>query len=379
VSGNIFLIQHDGQLVPMTEQPYDSEDLLQRLLAEYPDILAGDQMNRAAPRQWLLVAREVAVPDEEGGAGRWSLEHLFLDQDAIPTLVEVKRSTDTRIRREVVGQLLDYAANAVVYWPPAAIRAQFEASCARMGRDAEAVLQTFLGTDSDAEGFWQECTRNLQAGRVRLVFVADQIPVELQRIVEFLNAQMNPAEVLAVEVRQYAGQALRTLVPRVVGQTAAAQQRKEAPSRSTRTWDEASFLGDLELRQGRDVVAVARALLAWATQAQLRTVWGRGNQDGSFFPMLDHGGGGGRLFSVWTYGRVEVQFQYLQATPPFESEALRLELRERLNAIPGVVIPPDGIARRPSLPLATLIDAASLARFLQTFDWVLAQVREDEP
>jgi hypothetical protein len=35
----------------------------------------------------------------------------------VPTLVEVKRSDDTRIRREVVGQMLDYAANGVVYWP----------------------------------------------------------------------------------------------------------------------------------------------------------------------------------------------------------------------------------------------------------------------
>jgi len=42
-----------------------------------------------------------------------------LDQDAIPTIVEVKRSTDTRIRREVVGQMLGYAANAVVYCPGA--------------------------------------------------------------------------------------------------------------------------------------------------------------------------------------------------------------------------------------------------------------------
>jgi hypothetical protein len=33
------------------------------------------------------------------------------DQNAVPTLVEVKRSSDTRIRREVVGQMLDYAAN----------------------------------------------------------------------------------------------------------------------------------------------------------------------------------------------------------------------------------------------------------------------------
>jgi hypothetical protein len=64
-----------------------------------------------------LIDRESAVPDTEEGPGRWSVDHLFLDQDCVPTLVEVKRSSDTRIRREVVGQLIDYAANAVVYWP----------------------------------------------------------------------------------------------------------------------------------------------------------------------------------------------------------------------------------------------------------------------
>jgi hypothetical protein len=30
------------------------------------------------------------------GGGRWSVDHLFLDQDAVPTIVEVKRSTDPR-------------------------------------------------------------------------------------------------------------------------------------------------------------------------------------------------------------------------------------------------------------------------------------------
>ncbi len=45
-------------------------------------------------------------------------------------------------------------------------------------------------------------------------------------MVEFLNAQMDPAEVLALEIKQYIGQGLKTLVPRVVGQTAEAQRRK---------------------------------------------------------------------------------------------------------------------------------------------------------
>ncbi len=44
-------------------------------------------------------------------------DHLFLDQDGIPTIVETKRSSDNRLRREVMAQMLDYASNALIYLP----------------------------------------------------------------------------------------------------------------------------------------------------------------------------------------------------------------------------------------------------------------------
>ena len=43
VSGGIFLLSGD-KLVEMREQAYDSEDLLQALLAKYSNLLAGDQL-----------------------------------------------------------------------------------------------------------------------------------------------------------------------------------------------------------------------------------------------------------------------------------------------------------------------------------------------
>jgi hypothetical protein len=42
MSGGIYLVQGDGQLVEMIEQDYASEDRLQELLAKYPNLLAGD-------------------------------------------------------------------------------------------------------------------------------------------------------------------------------------------------------------------------------------------------------------------------------------------------------------------------------------------------
>ena len=111
-----FVIMKDGSLVEMQQRDYDSEDVLQKLLAEYPNLLAGNLVNETEPRKWLLVSREYGVPDSEYSGIRWSIDHLFLDQYGVPTLVEVKKSSNTQIRRELVGQMLEYAANATQYW-----------------------------------------------------------------------------------------------------------------------------------------------------------------------------------------------------------------------------------------------------------------------
>lgn len=113
----VFIIKGDKELIEMSEEQYESENFLQDLLENYPQLLAGKQINESDPRRWLLISREAGLPAEEGGGNRWAIDHLFLDQDGTPTIVEVKRSSDTRIRREVVGQMMDYASNAVVYRP----------------------------------------------------------------------------------------------------------------------------------------------------------------------------------------------------------------------------------------------------------------------
>jgi hypothetical protein len=371
MSGGMFLIDNDGRLVEMNEEAYDSEDLLQGLLAQYPNLLAGVQVSTLDPRRWLLISRERGLPSEEGSGNRWSVDHLFLDQDAVPTIVEVKRSTDTRIRREVVGQMLDYAANAVVYWPVEAIRAEFEAN----QENPQLVMADFLSdADTDEEEFWQKAKTNLQAGKVRLVFVADEIPTELRRVIEFLNQQMDPAEVLALEIKQYIGGTLRTLVPRIVGQTVEAQQKKSGVPRESRQWNEPSFFEDLRARRGPDEAQVARDILEWAQTNLPRFTWGTGKQHGSFIPVLDHKGMSYYPVAIYTYGRVEIQFQHMIARP-FDDESKRLALLRRLIEIEGVDIPAGKITKRPSIPLSALRSAAALKQFFQAFDWYVQEVK----
>ena len=101
-------------------------------------------MDVGRPRRWLPVTREAPVPGDEDASFHWSIDHLFLDQEGIPTLVEVKRSTDTRIRREVVGQMLDYAANAALYVPVERMKELLERRCAKEGKRRR--RRAFVGT-----------------------------------------------------------------------------------------------------------------------------------------------------------------------------------------------------------------------------------------
>ena len=201
----VFVLNDKNTLVSLEAAHFASEDDFQVLLAKFPELLAGDQIDPSNPRRWVLVKREVAVPSEENGGGRWSLDHLFLDQDGVPTLVEVKRQTDTRIRREVVGQMLDYAANCVVYWPVDNLKVDFEATCQGNGTTPAEALSALLGPEPDIEDFWLRVKTNLAASRIRLLFVSDAIPSELRRIIEFLNNNMDPTEVLGLELRQFQG------------------------------------------------------------------------------------------------------------------------------------------------------------------------------
>jgi hypothetical protein len=189
--------------------------------------------------------------------------------------------------------------------------------------------------------------------------VADEIPTELRRVVEFLNTQMDPAEVLAVEIRQYVGQGLKSLVPRVIGQTAEAHQRKTGAVLPGKQWDEASFLQELTSRKGPEQAVVAKKILEWATSRATYVWWGRGSRSGSFVPGITHNEIDHQMFAVFTYGNVEIYFQWYQHKAPFDSETKRRDLLNRLNAIPGVSIPENGITRRPSIPLSALANPSA--------------------
>jgi len=316
VADPIYLIKADGKPVRMESRSYDSEDEFQGLLEKYPELLAGEQVDRAAPRRWLLVGREIGVAECEDGEQRWSLDHLFVDQDGIPTLVEVKRQSDPRLRREVVGQVLDYASHAR-FWTGAFLNSRFEETCQKLGVSPADRLEQFLAeSDLEPAAFWQKVQSKLHIGEMRLVFFADRVPPELQRIVEFLNEGMTRTEVLAIEVFRYQAEGFTTHIPRVIGVTAEAQDAKSTSRQPAKQWDEATFFEAAKTLPPAAQAAI-RAVLDTARAAELTIRWGKGSTNGSFNIVLPDPCGRA-MFTLLTNGKLWLNMIWMTDSPQAE-------------------------------------------------------------
>jgi transposase InsO family protein len=110
---NVYVVKDDFRSERMTEVLCKDESKeLQTLLRNNFNLLPGDQIEPDSPCRWMLIKREMPVPDPYTAVNRWNIDFLFVDQNATPTFVECKRYLDTRSRREVIGQVFEYVANA---------------------------------------------------------------------------------------------------------------------------------------------------------------------------------------------------------------------------------------------------------------------------
>jgi hypothetical protein len=248
--------------------------------------MPGDQIRPEDPRRWLLVKREMPVPDPSSGENRWSIDHFFVDQSGIPTFVECKRFLDTRSRREVVGQMLDYAANGHFYWDKSLIRDYAERRAKERGIElSDAIAALEPETDSIDE-FFEILENNLREGQVRLIFFMEEAPQELKSVVDFLNKQMERSEVLIVEAKQFEKEGIRVVSPALFGYTEESRRVKrtvKVTSTGTRNkWDEKSFFEKVRNDQPEHVVEACREMLAFGNKESTDVRWGTGKVDGSF-------------------------------------------------------------------------------------------------
>jgi hypothetical protein len=233
----IYLMDENARTVPLKRVRCKNEDReLQQLLESNLDLLPGEQIDPEAPRRWLLIKREMPVTDPGSGTARWSIDFFLTDQYGMPTLVECKRCDDNRSRREVVAQMLEYAANGHHYWTASEMRSFAETSAGGADALREQLNLIRENDEVSVEQFFSNVEQNLREAKMRLVFFLEESPNELRSLVDFMNRQLKDTEVLLVEARQYQQGDSRIVVPWLFGFTEEARvAKRESRAETIRT------------------------------------------------------------------------------------------------------------------------------------------------
>lgn len=321
---------------------------LQRILAQNPDLLPGDQISPEDPRRWLIIDGEMPVPDPASGGDRWKIDLLFVDQSAIPTFIECKRFEDTRARREIVGQMIEYAANGQYYWEEADLAERASRNAEADGGDLTEALRALAPDDDLSVGeFFERVQMNLREGQIRLVFFLEEAPIELNSIVDFLNRQMERSEILLVEAQQFRKDSLTIVYPRLFGYTEEARKVKKTRTVSAaprRKSDEPSFRQALSEKLDTQSAGHMLEMLSFLSELAPERKWGT-SINGSvnfYWPDLCDSA----VFTLYGDGHFDVRFGAMQGNDAIE--ATRDTLYQALTSSFGFKIRDDYEKRYPT-------------------------------
>ncbi len=190
------------------------ENWIQRFIFDHPESLPIDEIEPAFG-PLLPVCRELRT---KAGPG----DIMFINQLGLITLVECKLWKNPEGRREVVGQILDYAKElaSMTY-------SELEkAALASQGATGTSLYQIAAAADDnlDEQTFVDRVTRNLKRGRFQLLIAGDGIREGIEQITSFLQAHGNLNFTLALveySLFQMHGENTKNFVviPRILART----------------------------------------------------------------------------------------------------------------------------------------------------------------
>ena len=189
------------QLTP--PKGFPDEATLHGLVADAPQLLP-----LAGSPQLVVLGREVQL-----GSGYADL--LAVENSGRPAIIEVKLGRNAEARRAVVAQVLAYAA----YLHGMSIEDLQQGPLRRQLANAghTSILQAVESADQEGavnpEEFTGRLAHNLRDGRFRLVFVLDEVPSELLRLVSYLEVVSERILIDLVAVGMYEINGAQVVLP----------------------------------------------------------------------------------------------------------------------------------------------------------------------
>ncbi|WPL18900.1 hypothetical protein Thiowin_03991 [Thiorhodovibrio winogradskyi] len=203
--------------------------------------------------------------------------------------------------------MLEYAANGHYYWSKEEIRGYAGQSAKTNGLSLDEELKRLQPEKTETvDDFFQHVQENLREGQVRLIFFMEESPPELKSLVDFLNKQMERAEVLLVEARQHEYDGNKIVAPTLFGYTEEARQVKRVISvqkGQNRQWDKESFFVDASNRLNKVQYGAVKKVFDKSQELDCEFNWGTGKRSGSFNPKWS-GFSKLAIYTVWSDGSI---------------------------------------------------------------------------
>lgn len=168
--------------VPLTEKLFQ-EDWLQKLIFENPQILPVDNLEIGFT-PLIPIGREIST-----SVG--FIDNLFISSDGYLTIVETKLWRNPEAKREVVGQIIDYAKD-LTNWTFDKLNSEIKNKNLQNKGIIEAIRE-FEELEEELEAkLIDNIERNLKRGRFLLLIVGDGIRESVEDMVDYLSnsAQM---------------------------------------------------------------------------------------------------------------------------------------------------------------------------------------------
>ncbi len=185
------------------------EAFLQELLFRFPETLPTDAID-AAYAGAVPVCRELTTP-----AGY--VDALYVNPLGRLTLAEFKLWRNPQARREVIGQILDYAKE-LASWGYEDLQREVSKTLKRTGNVLYELVREQV---PDEAAFVDRVTRHLKRGEFLLLIVGDGIREDVEHIVDFVQKHsglhFNLALVEAALYRDHTGHII--VQPRVLART----------------------------------------------------------------------------------------------------------------------------------------------------------------
>ena len=308
----------------LTEDRYKDESELQELLAANPDFLSRAWSDKKT--YIYLVQREMPAHSEERDSDFYA-DHLFIDSEGVPIIVEAKLSTNSEIHSRVISQMIDYACRART-WGQAVLRDRFLAS-----NGSPEIADSF---DSDA--FWDKVSQNLEIEHFRLVLVADKIPDSVRAQIEFLDRSMKEIEVYGVELRKYTSEGHELVSVNVVGNII--DDKKVSPYALGPRWTDEGIRDAIMKAAGLDQLNVFDRFVSLFSEAGFTTQNGRGSST-AYISYRYRG-----IFLFWLGVKIingDISFEIDMSASPLIGSDIFIKLQSLPDGIHKVTKPKENI------------------------------------